>query len=388
MKAPRSIQRTVDWMTSRLRLALAMATVFTVAALSGAVAPAMAAVSCPNANPVVNENNCMGAGSQGWRLGNFSEDIGGYTTQTSFAKGASVPLKIARNGPVLPQTHVDITVYRTGYYGGDGARLIPGAGATNVTVNNNYTCNSPNATTGELSCANWNVTYTIPGSALPASGVYVAKLNATDTGIENRVVFVVRDDNRVPESRVLLVLPTATYLAYNTWGGKSLYFDKNGGANTVAGTPRAVKVSFDRPLDNNESDRDRYFGPDFHTVQWLEQQGYDVSYTDDVQAHVNTAELLEHKVLVFPGHSEYWSRDHFLNFKAARDAGVNIASFSANTAYWKVRYENGTRRLVCYKTVQGDGSSGSGRVSANDWGPDGLEGTADDALVLDGKVCI
>ena len=69
-------------------------------------------------------------------------------------------------------------------------------------------------------------------------------------------------------------------------------------------------------------------------------------------------------MLVIPGHSEYWSREQFNSFKAARDAGVNIASFSANTAYWKVRYENGNRTMVCYKTVQGDGSGGSGRVSA------------------------
>jgi YD repeat-containing protein len=372
-------------MTSRLRVALAVLTVSTAAALLGAAAPAMAAVSCPNSNPVVNENNCMGAGSQGWRIGNYSEDIAGYTTKTSFAKGENVQLKIARNAPILPQTHVDISVYRTGYYGGEGARLIPGAGATNVAVNNNFTCNPANATTGELSCANWGVTFTIPGSALPASGVYVAKLRTTDTNVENRVVFVVRDDGRVPEARVLLVLPTTTYLAYNTWGGKSLYFDKNGGANTVSGTPRAVKVSFDRPLDGNESDRDRYFGPDFQTVQWLEQQGYDVAYTDDVRAHVDPAELLEHKVLVIPGHSEYWSREEFLNFKAARDAGVNIASFSANTSYWKVRYENATRSIVCFKTVQGDGSSGSGRVTPNDWGPDGVDGTADDALGADGR---
>ena len=138
MKETRASKRRVGWMTFRPRLALSIATVFTVAALVGAAAPAMAAVTCPNANPVVNENNCMGAGSQGWRLGNFSENIAGYTTQTSFAKGASVPLKIARNAPILPQTRVDITVYRTGYYGGEGARLIPGAGATNVPVNNNF----------------------------------------------------------------------------------------------------------------------------------------------------------------------------------------------------------------------------------------------------------
>ena len=72
---------------------------------------------------------------------------------------------------------------------------------------------------------------------------------------------------------------------------------------------------------------------------------------------------------MIPGHSEYWSREEFHGFKAARDAGVNIASFSANTAYWKVRYEDGGRTLVCYKTVQGDGSGGSGRVTRQRLGP-------------------
>ena len=118
-------------------------------------------------------------------------------------------------------------------------------------------------------------------------------------------------------------------------------------------------------------------------VQWLEEQGYDVTYTDDVAVHQDPTELRQHEVVVITGHSEYWSSEEFNGVKAARDAGVNIASFSANTAYWKVRYENGSRRLVCYKTVQGDGSGSSGRVSANDWGPDGLENTADDALGLD-----
>jgi YD repeat-containing protein len=72
-------------------------------------------------------------------------------------------------------------------------------------------------------------------------------------------------------------------------------------------------------------------------------------------------------------------------YLAARDAGVDIASFSGNTAYWKVRYEDGGRTLVCYKTVEGSGSTGSGADGANDWGPDGKLGTADDALGLDQK---
>ena len=44
-------------------------------------------------------------------------------------------------------------------------------------------------------------------------------------------------------AKVLYVVPTADYQAYNNWGGKSLYFDKDGGANTVTGTDRAAKVS-------------------------------------------------------------------------------------------------------------------------------------------------
>ena len=66
-----------------------------------AVHPAGAlAVTCPNANPVVNENNCTGAGSSGWRLSQLqTRTSAGFATQTSFNLGESVPLKIARNAP-------------------------------------------------------------------------------------------------------------------------------------------------------------------------------------------------------------------------------------------------------------------------------------------------
>jgi PKD repeat protein len=365
-----------------LRLALLAALVAIAAALAARPPAAIAAVSCPNADPVVNENNCKGAGTESYSLSNPSDNIGGYSTQTSYNLGSSVALKIGRNVPTFPATKVDIAVYRTGYYGGTGARLISGAGANGVTVNNSFACNAMNATTGLLDCGNWNTTYTIPASALTVTGVYYVKLTATDTGIQNYLTFVIRDDNRA--SKAVLVLPTASYAAYNLWGGKSLYFDKDGGASTVSGTGRAVKVSFNRPLWDPTSFQNHYLGPDFDMVQWLEREGYDVAYTDDVAVHNNPASLKTHKVVIIPGHSEYWSLEEFNAVKAARDAGVNVASFSANTAYWKVRYEGGSRTLVCYKTVQGDGSGGSGAVSDNDWGPDGLKGTADDALGGDG----
>jgi PKD repeat protein len=344
---------------------------------------AKAAVSCPNSNPIVNENECK-TGTSNWQVFDYSRNLGGYTTKTSVNLGEDVVLKIGRNAPVAPQKTVNIDVYRMGYYDGEGGRLVKSA--TNVAINNSFACKPMDQTTGEVDCGNWSPTYTIPGSAFPASGVYLAKLTAS-TGEQTQVIFTVRDDSR--SSKLLYVLPIATYQAYNMFGGKSLYFG-NGEGDTVGddtpatGTDRAAKVSFNRPFLQAGAMQNWFLGPDFDLLYWMEKQGYDITYTDDAQVHSNPGELLDHEADVVSGHSEYWSLQQFNGFLAAREAGVNIASFSANTAYWKVRYEDGTRTLVCYKTVQGSGSEGSGTVSQNDWGPDGIKGTADDALGLDG----
>jgi PKD repeat protein len=332
-------------------------------ALCGAAPPALA-VTCPNANPIVNENNCAGAGTGANDVENYSENIGGFTTQTSYNLGESVGLKIGTSAASFPGTSVSIAVYRIGFYGGAGARLIPAAGASSVKVNNSLQCNAPNTTTGELSCANWGVTYTIPGSALPVSGIYEAVFtDLADGAIENYVTFTVRNDARA--SDVLFVLPASSYEAYNTWGCKSLYYDACGGADTIAGDGRAVAVAFDRPLAEGEEQRNKFFGPDDLTVQWLEEQGYDVTYTDDLQLDRNPAALLTHRAILISGHSEYWSYAAFNNVLAAREHGVSILSLSANTAYWQTRFEDNYRTLVCYKTVQGS-SNGNGGATPND----------------------
>jgi YD repeat-containing protein len=354
-------------------------------------APEAHAVTCPNGNPIVQENNCAGAGTTAWQLDNPNENIAGYATQSSFAKGANIPLKIARNQPTFPATKVNIKVYRMGYYGGLGGREITAAGASNVTVNNSFACNTPDATTGKLDCSNWATTYTISGAALPTSGVYLAKITTADAGAwENSVVFVVRDDTRATPSKMEFVVPTANYQAYNTWGGKSLYFDVGSGQASgptvpATHTDRAAKVSFNRPIDDPNRYVNRFpNGPDESIVSWIEREGYDVTYTDDYAVSSNPAELKQHKVIVLGAHSEYWSGEQMAGYKAARDAGVSILNLGSNAGYWKVRYEDGGRTLVCYKTIQGSGSAGSGADGVNDPGPDGITGTADDALGADG----
>jgi PKD repeat protein len=355
-------------------------------ALAAAITCALAlpgaalAVTCPNANPVVNENNCQGTGTTSWRLTKYDTNgVAGFATEPSVNLGSSVTLKVGHFGS--QNTAVNIFVYRMGYYGGTGARLVHTA--TNVTVNNPFNCNGMDPTTGEVDCDNWDPTYTIPASALPASGVYLVRLKATDTGNENHVVFVVRNDSR--NANIIYKLPTATYEAYNNWGNKSLYDYSSMGANTVSGGPRAVKVSFHRPLNDVAIGDNWFMKADYAMVYWLEKQGYDVNYTEDVSVTQSPSQLLNHKVDLVAGHDEYWTGEEMHGYKAARAAGVSVASFSGNTAYWKTRIEGNGATLVDYKTVQGSGSSGSGAAGQNDWGPDDIKGTADDALGADGR---
>ncbi len=344
-------------------------------------AGADAAVTCPNPNTVVNENNCMGAGSTGWQLTDYDQGgITGYATKTSVNLGEGVTLRIANQAGA---GSAEVNVFRMGWYGGAGGRLV--YQNKKVTIANDRQCNAPDETTGLWSCEDWENSLTVPGSSLPASGVYLARIKDLANGQDNQIIFTVRNDAR--QSALLYKLPIATYQAYNSFNGHSLYRFNSAGFETITGTSRAVKVSFERPYVNVENDANWFLKADFPMVAWLEREGYEVDYTDSVSVDQNPSQLLKHKTLVLSGHDEYWSGAEMAGYKAAREAGVNIASFSGNTAYWRVRYENGGRTLVCYKSVEGtkEGSVPDGSKGVNDWGPDGIKGTKDDALGLDGK---
>ena len=336
------------------------------------------AVTCPNPVPVIDENACQGPGSSAWRLTNHSSAaVAGFSTETSVDRGQDVTLKMARSGG---PGSADVTVFRMGYYGGTGGRLVHSATAVPVTTGS-LNCAGESPQTGLENCNNWASAYTIPASALPASGIYLVRLRDRDNGTDNHVIFTVRDDQRSPQADVLYTLPVATYQAYNGYTDKSLYDAHSSGPPTALGGPRASHVSFDRPYKNVFNNQNWFLKSDYSLVWWLERQGYDVSYTDSVAVDQAPSELSQHGTLVLSGHDEYWSADQMNGYKAARGAGVDIASFSANTAYWQVRYEDGGNTMVCYKTVQGAG--GNGALGVNDPGPDGVEGTGDDALGAD-----
>lgn len=301
-------------------------------------------------NAIANENTYPG--TTAWKMQGAAQPpngLEGFATKTSINAGESVDLKVntADGAPY----HIEI--YRTGWYGGSQARLISvqtgfiGVGQDNPIKNDNL---------GLIDASNWVVTSTITTTPDWPPGVYLLRLAREDNASDNHIILVVRNDGA--SSDLVYVLPVTTYQAYNNWGGKSLYTFQSNGDNTVAGTPRAVKVSFDRPYNQSLNGLNNWYTAcDIQNLSWLEQQGYGITYLSSLDLQTG-ANLGNHAAYVSPAHDEYWSTEMRTAVTNARDNGVGLFFLGANAVYWRIRFEANpnsgvpNRIQVCYKTSE------------------------------------
>lgn len=315
------------------------------------------AKSCSTGSALVQEN-CF-PGTSAWRatatgaVSSNSDNIEGFTTEDSVNQGGSLDVKVnaADNAPYR------IEIYRLGWYNGTYGRMV--STIPNLTGLRQDACAQGPGNTGLVDCSNWTTSATITTSTSWPSGTYMLRFVRTDTGNDNNALFVVRNDASTAD--VLYDVPTSTYQAYNNWGDKSLYDINSLGDPTVAGTPRAVKVSYNRPYANAQTyfpDPNWYGTHDVVSAGWLERNGYDVTYASSVDLHRGGTSLISsHKVFLSPTHDEYWSSEMRNAVTAARNAGTSLFWMGSNQVYWKSRFENdlnGTsnRTLVTYKTTQ------------------------------------
>jgi hypothetical protein len=306
-------------------------------------------------NPIVAEN-CQ-PGTESWIVTTYRGDIEGYAYPATVNLGESVDFFVSTSA-----ARFTLDVYRTGYYGGAGGRLM--TSIPDVAAISQPACNS-DTETGLVSCGNWssNHTLTIPDDWV--SGVYFVKITRPDTGGENYMHFVVRDDER--DSAILVQQSLFTFYAYNGYGGKSVYDFNSGFCNTISGSPRGVKVSAFRPHVANawsyDGFNDQYIHVEYPFVRWLEEQGYDITYSTNMDTHRSGLpdghnELLDHKIFLSIGHDEYWTQEMREAVTAARDAGIHLGIFSSNTGYWRVRLEEDPWTgapdsvMVTYKSIQ------------------------------------
>jgi hypothetical protein len=302
----------------------------------------------PTANAIVCENSKPGNPSTEWDISGAGDPtIQGYATDISVNQGQSISFKIKTDARAYM-----IDIYRLGYYGGLGARKITSVTPSVPLPQAQPACLTDSATK-LADCGNWKISAAWQVPSNTTSGVYVAHLVRADTGGDSHIVFIVRNDSS--HSDMLFQTSDESWQAYNYYGGSSLY-----GGNATFDLPnRGFKVSYNRPFNTRgfaSEPATWIFGAEFAMIQWLEQNGYDITYFTGVDAARNGSLILNHKVYLTTGHDEYWSGPHRANVEAARDRGVNMAFFSGNEVFWKTRWENSTdgtntpfRTLVCYK---------------------------------------
>ena len=161
--------------------------------------------------------------------------------------------------------------------------------------------------------------------ATGVSGLYVARLVRLDTGGASQIPFIVRDDAR--HSDILLQTSDETWEAYNTYGGNSLY---SCAVVCPAGNPLtykgAFKVSYNRPFNTREANTLTWWtSAEYPLSRFLERNGYNLTYTTDVDTAIRGPLLRRHKVFIASGHDEYWSGEQRANVEAARDSGVKFS---------------------------------------------------------------
>ena len=225
------------------------------------------------------------------------------------------------------------------------------------------------------------------------SGYYDIRLTDAE-GAEARHFICVKASRAAPPSRLVLVLTTNTLHAYNSWGGASAYAhveDLMARRATLAeAMDRAIgRLSTQRPfpplllaappdmprlvnLEKRGFEQKPWAGAnaawsrahgqspydgsagflnkwEHHFVRWAETEGLQLDYLTDYDLDVDAGALAGHEVLVLVGHSEYWSGPQRQVVDAFVEAGGRLACFSGNTAFWKVRWEDEGRTLVCHK---------------------------------------
>lgn len=223
--------------------------------------------------------------------------------------------------------------------------------------------------------------------------------------------FCLKPAHATRRSKIAFVLATNTYQAYNWWGGASAYADvtrlmsreltlSEAMANAtgilsnqrpfvplmIASPPDAPRLVNLRKREFREKpwagdvEWSRRMRPSPYELAagfinkwehifsaWAEDEGISLDYFTDYDLDVEADILDAYGALVIVGHSEYWSAREREQIERFVDRGGNLAIFSGNTCFWKVRWDNRGRTLICHKWKGFDAEPTAGTDATHLW---------------------
>lgn len=215
----------------------------------------------------------------------------------------------------------------------------------------------------------WPVALTIPVDPAWPSGLYLVRCTAAGASEPDAptAFFVVRATTP-SQGRMLLVLATTTWNAYNDVGGRNYYT----GADTLSfERPLCLGMLAKPPGDGERTAMVDPAQPDAYIlytatndlalwhgmagwaawerrfVCWAEAAGYQLDYATSVDLERVPDLLAPYRLYLSVGHDEYWSSGMRDAVEGHVARGGNAAFLSGNTCYWQIRLEGA--RSVCFK---------------------------------------
>jgi hypothetical protein len=309
------------------------------AGFASALAPLTAEAARDAGAPrgVIAEENRR-PGTTEWQLTFVRSDkfrsamIEGYCSHTSVRPGGRIEVFLSAQ----PATDVTIDLYRIGYYGGKGGRHVARLGPFPVTT-------QPTPPVGEhrLRECQWARATTLAIPADWVSGVYLGKLSCAEHRYQSYIIFVVRDDR---PADVLFQTSDTTWQAYNKWPDTYSLYDSDAPVRPWNAT---TWVSYDRSygwypqvVSNALSQGSGEFLLwEFPLCFWLEQHGYDVTCSSNIDTHGDGSGLDRVKCFLSVAHDEYWSLEMDDRVHAAIQKGLNAAFLCGNSVFGVVPLE-------------------------------------------------
>ena len=277
--------------------------------------------------------------------------IEGYCSRQSLKAGEKIDIFVSTR----PVAKFQIEIFRMGWYGGTGSRLMTTLGPFDGKEQP-----VPEIGDQRLRECQWDASTSLEIPPDWPSGVYLGRLTTLPSSLEepywqSYIVFIVKDDR---PADILFQCSDNTWQAYNRWPeNESLYTDPR-----AAHAP-GVSVSFDRPYGQYVQifENPQSFGSGEFLLWedplcfWLESQGYDVTYCSNVD-NLEPANLSRCKAMISVGHDEYWDVRQYENVKKAIADGLSVLWLSANDVYMVTPFTSNERgdlnrrltRQTCY----------------------------------------
>mgnify|MGYP000290693352 CR=1 FL=1 len=238
-----------------------------------------------------------------------SNGIEGYLSNFSVERGQSLNLYTSTTAPTF-----DLQIFHNGTHWQSVKKFTNLQGTYYSTPNNAWSqgaqwLNPVKLQTG----SNWS------------GGLYTAVIKTKS--YSKQLSFAVRENTPGTKSKILLLDNATTQVAYNNWGGKSLYTFNS------SDHIKAYELSLFRPGQNTALRQQREF------IAWAEHKNIPIEYASTMDLNNHPSLLNNYDTVVLAGHSEYWTKGMRNAYDSFVQNGGNAMILGGNTMWWQIRLD-------------------------------------------------